>query len=399
MLSRIFKLSKKVGRSPIPANQDLEVVYKAFSEFVGSDSSSIPLWDSYRNQIKESWRFFYWPVSVLIQLSQRVSLSPAQIDMTNQLSTARTLPVPLGEIVEVALDIAKKNNDIAIFSEKTDPFLENEKIFAVVPLPKKIKKNCGVTIKHAKDMLSRIYKYSQDSTPHKLLEVGCGNGYLTYGLGVLDVGEVFGVDIEFPLYTSICEQPTVLNWFVKKNRNVLNNVHIEINDCHELKYADDEFDIVHSHSVLEHISDLQKAFMEIHRVLKPGGIAYHTFDPWFSPQGGHSLCTLDFPWGQVRLNEKVFDDYIKKYRPHEYEHVLNFYHGSFPKPRNTLKDIENIIFQTGFQILEWHESKKRFDNHYQFLSKEVFTECEKAYPEIAVRDLLANSCRIILKKK
>ncbi|WP_274649485.1 class I SAM-dependent methyltransferase [Paenibacillus humicola] len=47
------------------------------------------------------------------------------------------------------------------------------------------------------------------------------------------------------------------------------------NDFQNLSFADNQFDLVISQDVFEHIARPDKAFREIHRVLKPGG--YHVF--------------------------------------------------------------------------------------------------------------------------
>lgn len=39
-----------------------------------------------------------------------------------------------------------------------------------------------------------------------------------------------------------------------------------------IPYCDDTFDVVHARSVIEHVADVEAAFDEIYRVLKPGGV-------------------------------------------------------------------------------------------------------------------------------
>lgn len=50
---------------------------------------------------------------------------------------------------------------------------------------------------------------------------------------------------------------------------------IRCEDVKKLSFEDDLFDLVISEDVLEHVDDYEKAFLEIYRVLKPGG--YHIF--------------------------------------------------------------------------------------------------------------------------
>ena len=65
----------------------------------------------------------------------------------------------------------------------------------------------------------------------------------------------------------------------------------------------------------------------MYRILKPGGFAFHQYNPFFSYNGGHSLCTLDFC--HVRLSAKDFERYLKQFRKEEYEMAMNFYKRKF----------------------------------------------------------------------
>lgn len=40
----------------------------------------------------------------------------------------------------------------------------------------------------------------------------------------------------------------------------------------DLRFADDTFDVVHAHQVLQHVADPVRALREMHRVCRPGGM-------------------------------------------------------------------------------------------------------------------------------
>ena len=62
---------------------------------------------------------------------------------------------------------------------------------------------------------------------------------------------------------------------------------------YRLPFRDGSFDVVVSTSVLEHVSDKRKAFEEIHRVLKPTGVAMHVFpSKWYLPCEPHLRVPL-----------------------------------------------------------------------------------------------------------
>lgn len=51
-------------------------------------------------------------------------------------------------------------------------------------------------------------------------------------------------------------------------------------------------DVVHSSNVLEHVEQPEHLLDELVRVVRPGGLVYVSFTPWWSPWGGHELS----PW-------------------------------------------------------------------------------------------------------
>lgn len=55
-------------------------------------------------------------------------------------------------------------------------------------------------------------------------------------------------------------------------RRSLSNVTFAVADVHALDFADNTFDVVHAHQVLQHVADPVKALAEMGRVTRPGGI-------------------------------------------------------------------------------------------------------------------------------
>ena len=50
------------------------------------------------------------------------------------------------------------------------------------------------------------------------------------------------------------------------------NTNFQVGDATDLPFEDNSFDAAHTHAVLMHVPDTEKALSEIMRVLKPGGI-------------------------------------------------------------------------------------------------------------------------------
>jgi SAM-dependent methyltransferase len=97
-----------------------------------------------------------------------------------------------------------------------------------------------------------------------LLDVGCGPGSITVDLARrLAPGTVVGIDREEePLGIARAEAAAA----------GLANVRFEVGDAYRLDFADESFDIVHAHQVLQHLGDPVAALREMRRVCRPGGV-------------------------------------------------------------------------------------------------------------------------------
>ncbi|UNP28627.1 class I SAM-dependent methyltransferase [Lysobacter gummosus] len=78
-------------------------------------------------------------------------------------------------------------------------------------------------------------------------------------------------------------------------------------------YRDDLFDVVFSFNAFEHIPDPAAALREIVRVLKPGGMAYITFDPiWTCDFGSHFQHRVPRPWQHLISDDGQFVEMMKQ---------------------------------------------------------------------------------------
>ena len=102
-----------------------------------------------------------------------------------------------------------------------------------------------------------------DGWPYaKALEIGAGTGFFSLNLrqaGVL--GEVHVTDIS-PGMVEAAERNAERLGFAIEGRTA---------DAERLPYEDGIFDIVVGHAVIHHLPDVEQAFREMLRVLKPGG--------------------------------------------------------------------------------------------------------------------------------
>lgn len=82
-------------------------------------------------------------------------------------------------------------------------------------------------------------------------------------------------------------------------------LHRHVMDAANLSFGDSSFDLVFSIFVFEHVAKPEETLLEIKRVLKPGGVAFHRIDTFDAFNGGHDLrlnnSTADAPspWAQL----------------------------------------------------------------------------------------------------
>ncbi|MEU8245574.1 methyltransferase domain-containing protein [Nonomuraea sp. NPDC048916] len=95
-----------------------------------------------------------------------------------------------------------------------------------------------------------------------LLDVGSGPGTITADLATR-VGHVTACEVT--------EEALALTRAELAARGTA-NASFAVADVHALEFADDTFDVVHAHQVLQHVGDPVRALREMRRVTKPGGL-------------------------------------------------------------------------------------------------------------------------------
>ncbi|MFZ4510563.1 MAG: class I SAM-dependent methyltransferase [Candidatus Nanopelagicales bacterium] len=118
----------------------------------------------------------------------------------------------------------------------------------------------------------RCISYARDRYVHiagdggwpaqRMLEIGAGTGFFT--LNLMQAGLA-----QSAVVTDISQG--MVDVAVRNGRTLGLDVTGQAADAEALPFADGEFDLVIGHAVLHHIPDLDLAFREILRVLRPGG--------------------------------------------------------------------------------------------------------------------------------
>jgi ubiquinone/menaquinone biosynthesis C-methylase UbiE len=101
-----------------------------------------------------------------------------------------------------------------------------------------------------------------------VLDVGCGPGTITAGLGErVAPGSVVGVDASADVVALASAEHHAAN------------LSFRVGDAYDLDFPDGSFDVVHAHQVLQHLSDPVAALREMRRVCRPGGtVAFRDAD-------------------------------------------------------------------------------------------------------------------------
>ena len=111
----------------------------------------------------------------------------------------------------------------------------------------------------------------------RVLDAGCGGGGTALSLAEESVLAV-GLDLEARFAGSGTR--------LRAEKGIANAAFVQ-GDGARLPFADGCFDLVFSHSVIEHVENADSYLRECHRVLRPGGVLYLSTAPTLSLAGAH----------------------------------------------------------------------------------------------------------------
>jgi SAM-dependent methyltransferase len=368
---------------------------ESFGTFDRAEASPVALLDGYRDLVKRRWRGSWWPVGTLLALDRdgATVLPPALSQAAALINSSRTLAVPPEDIAKQLSNLAQVHPDYFSAPTRHDPRYGTKMLEPAGAGDPDV----DAYRRGALEVQAVAAANGLALRKSRVLDVGCASGFHSFALGAV-AGEVVGIDLDVETYAPPTRRARARSLLLPEEDE--ERVRIEEGDVTALAYPDASFDVVVSNTVLEHVHDLAAAFREIRRVLRPGGVSFHGVQPWFGPEGGHSLCTLDFPWGHVRLTDEDFAAYTTAWRPLEAADAIANHRNGFQQPRLTLEESRKAVGTAGLEIIHWRETSVSLrDVHSGLVTSALLEDCRRLYPHVTKRDLLTIGYSALLRRR
>lgn len=145
------------------------------------------------------------------------------------------------------------------------------------------------------EVASRLFERLElmNVSPKNVLDAGCGTGYCSRILKKrYPKSKITAIDLSL----GMIEQAKSLNGFFSK-------VDYQVADIEQLPFDTNSFDVVFSNMAVHWLKDQKKLFVELNRVLKPGGLLI------FSTLGPDTLIELSETWQQIDDNTRLWNFY------------------------------------------------------------------------------------------
>ena len=196
--------------------------------------------------------------------------------------------------------------------------------------------------------LEKILQFLQVSDGMRILDLGCGSGYLAFPMAKNNPDiEVIWLDIV---------SDTLRANRSRANKEGIKNLTFVSYDGIDFPFEDDSFDLVVTRYALHHFPDIGHSIGEMSRVLKEGGKLF------ISDPCPNECDTERFVDDYMRLKK---DGHIKFYTKDEWKSLcgkcdLNYVDGfessiRFPKKKNTAYGYEEVLAKHNKAVIESYD--------------------------------------------
>ena len=242
----------------------------------------------------------------------------------------------------------------------------------------------------------------------KIMDVGCYLGLQCFGAMELGAGEAVGIDIpEYYVNQSTNNESVDASKVLENKRDKIRKLHPHL-DQSKISFKDvsvfemdykNEFDIIFSWETFEHIMNPKEALARIYKALKPGGIVFSQYNPFFCISGGHSMCTLDFPFAHTLLTDEDFKKYVEtivpENAPPKYSELsYNFFTKNLN--RMTQNDLTKYINDVGFELVNFMSMPDL--SLLNVIDDSTLDSAKTIHPTLTLNELLCSSVYFIGRK-
>jgi len=223
----------------------------------------------------------------------------------------------------------------------------------------------------ARRLVAEVERRSGGLDRSAVLDVGCGDGINCLVMASLTRNRVVGADLRLPLFDAAegdgggggprrLAELILARLDIGSFDDALEQLPVRFTraDATTLPFPADSFDVLLSRSALEHIVPVERALVEMARVVRPGGVIHHAVDPFYWLRGCHKRGVVDIPWAHARLS---LDDFARFVTEREGVEVAAKRCGRLRTlNRLTLAQWRAAIEAGPFHILEWTEEPSPF---------------------------------------
>ena len=244
----------------------------------------------------------------------------------------------------------------------------NEEYASRPIVPRPPGRDAGARSDKARQRLDEIHQ-AIGLAGQRVLEFGCGAGYEVWYLAHHFGADATGVDVAERRAWATLRDP--------RTSYVLADLAVD------RPFEADTFDRILSFSVFEHVAHPYAVLRELHRIMKPGGIAWIMANLHQGPMASHLYHDVFFPWPHLLFEDEVFREYFARRGR------------TVPGPawvnRLTWAQYENHIHRVGFELLAVRFSETRFD-------EEFYRRFERTLGRYARWDLSRDFFHAVLRK-
>ena len=221
-----------------------------------------------------------------------------------------------------------------------------------------------------------------------VIEIGSAEGGNLCAMGEVGARELVGTDINEPRLESARLIADLLGL------KITYSSHDVISEPPFREWLE-HFDLALLRDVIEHLDDAETALRNIRQVLKPSGVLYVTFPPYYSPFGGHQQTLVNWasriPFMHL-LPERVFEKMIASGRDADKVEVRRL-----RRIRMTTSKFRHAATNAGYTIADEKLYFIRPVYKMKFGLNPVSADIVKGLPY--VRDVVALEAGYLLRKE